>query len=63
MTDNLKLSSYIMKDKQEETFRLYQEDIQVSLGYYSKIKAVSVGLKKGEWKLRKHLQQGNQGDL
>lgn len=26
----------------------------MSLAHYSKIKAVSVGLKKGEWKLRKH---------
>lgn len=43
-----------MKDEEEEAFPLYQEDVHMSLVHYSNMKSVSVGLKKGEWQLRKH---------
>lgn len=62
MTDDIKLSKCIMKDEEEEAFPLYQEDVHMSLVHYSNMKAVSVGLKKGEWQLRKHFQQGNEGE-
>ena len=54
MTDNTELRKHIMKDEEEAAFPLYQEDVHVSLVRYSNVKAVSVGLKKGEWQLRKH---------
>lgn len=52
VSDSIKLSKHIMKDE-EEAFPLCQEEVHMSLVHYSNMKAVSVGLKKGEQQLRK----------